>query len=127
MNVDIIPEHYRERALLLRRLAMLDELNDLARAVYEADEDDKDAIDSILRKFLILERNFEDVADPIDIEKALKAIYIPRHYGPDEYEEEDDDEDVNESRLPRPPRVPRPSSRCLSRLIIRKYDRSGRR
>jgi hypothetical protein len=121
MNVDIIAEHYRERALLLRRITLLDELDELARAVYEAEPDDDETIDSILRKYLILERNFEDVADPIDIERGLKAIYLPRHYGPEEEDNDEDDEELQESRLPRP------SSRRLSRLIIRKYGRSGRR
>ena len=60
-----------------RRLQLLDILDDFARnAFYDEDytmkEDDP--------RLVILKKQFADVLNPIDVEKALKEIYPPHLY-----------------------------------------------
>lgn len=74
-----IKSYHKEIELYRRREQLLDILDDFARsAFYDEDftmkEDDP--------KMKILRREFSDVLNPCDIEKALKEIYIEKLYRP---------------------------------------------
>lgn len=63
-----------------RRLQLLDILDDFARNAFY-DEDYKMKEDD--PKLIILKKQFADVLNPIDVEKALKIIYPANQYGPE--------------------------------------------
>ena len=73
----LLSHYYKEKMLYKRRLQLLDILDDFARtAFYDEDytmkEDDP--------RLVILKKQFADVLNPIDVEKALKEIYPPHLY-----------------------------------------------
>ena len=72
-----LSHYYKERSLYDRRFQLLDILDNFAREVF----DDKDFImkEDDLR-MIILRREFSDVLNPVDVEKALKEIYPERPY-----------------------------------------------
>ena len=70
-----LDHYYKEKALYERRLQLLDILDDFARnAFYDEDyiikEDDQ--------KMVILQKQFADVLNPVNVEEELKRIY-PRY------------------------------------------------
>lgn len=70
--------YYKEKALYERRLQLMDILDDFARdAFYNEDYTMKE--DDL--KMVILRKQFSDVLNPCDIEKALKNIYAEKNYG----------------------------------------------
>ena len=67
-----LDHYYKEKALYERRLQLLDILDDFARdAFYNEDYTMKDDDP----RMIILRKQFSDVLNPCDIEKALKEIY----------------------------------------------------
>ena len=74
-----LSHYYKERSLYDRRVQLLDILDNFAREAFE----DKDFLmrEDDLR-MVILRREFSDVLNPVDVEKALKEIYPERLYAP---------------------------------------------
>lgn len=70
-----LSHYYKEKMLYERRLQLLDILDDFARNAFY---DEEYKIDENDPKMLILRKQFSDVLNPIDVEKALKEIY-PEH------------------------------------------------
>ena len=74
-----LSHYYKERSLYDRRVQLLDILDSFAREAFD-DEDFSMKEDD--PRMNILRREFSDVLNPIDVEKALKEIYPERLYKP---------------------------------------------
>ena len=70
-----LSNYYKERSLYDRRVQLLDILDSFAREAFD-DEDFSMKEDD--PRMIILRREFSDVLNPVDVEKALKEIY-PTH------------------------------------------------
>jgi hypothetical protein len=74
-----LSHYYKERSLYDRRVQLLDILDNFAREAFD-DEDFSMKEDD--PRMIILHREFSDVLNPVDVEKALKEIYPERLYTP---------------------------------------------
>ena len=74
-----LSHYYKERSLYDRRVQLLDILDSFAREAFD-DEDFSMKEDD--PRMIILRREFADVLNPVDVEKALKEIYPERLYTP---------------------------------------------
>ena len=74
-----LSHYYKERSLYDRRVQLLDILDNFAREAFD-DEDFSMKEDD--PRMVILRKQFADVLNPVDVEKALKEIYPERLYTP---------------------------------------------
>ena len=72
-----LSHYYKERSLYDRRVQLLDILDNFAREAFD-DEDFSMKEDD--PRMVILRKQFADVLNPVDVEKALKEIYPERLY-----------------------------------------------
>ena len=74
-----LSHYYKERSLYDRRVQLLDILDNFAREAFDNEDFSMKEDDP---RMVILRREFSDVLNPVDVEKALKEIYPERLYTP---------------------------------------------
>lgn len=74
-----LKDYYKEKVLYERRLQLIDMLDDFARSAFYDDDFTMDENDP---KIITLRKQFDDVLNPCDVEKALKEIYPAHLYKP---------------------------------------------
>jgi hypothetical protein len=71
--------YYKEKVLYERRLQLIDMIDDFARSAFY---DEDFTIDENDNRLVIIRKQFDDVLNPCDVEKALKEIYPEHLYAP---------------------------------------------
>ncbi len=74
-----LSHYYKERSLYDRRVQLLDILDNFAREAFDNEDFSMKEDDP---RMIILRREFANVLNPVDVEKALKEIYPERLYTP---------------------------------------------
>jgi hypothetical protein len=77
----LLPEYELEKFYLLRRLELIDLLQDLAeQEFYKEDPDEVMTPDD--HKLTMLKKYYSSVLNPCDVAETLKKIYPPEQYAP---------------------------------------------
>lgn len=84
----LLPEYELEKFYLLRRLELIDLLQDLAEQEFYKDDPDE-VMTPDDHKLVMLKKYYSSVLNPCDVAETLKSIYPTHIYAPPENKETD--------------------------------------